>query len=261
MSEIKWIKLATNIFDNRKIRQIETLPDGDSIVVIWVKLLCLAGTINDYGLIYLTKEVPYTDQMLASQFNRPLPTVQLALQTFQQFGMIEIVDNVLMISNWEKYQNLEGMEKIREQTRKRVRNYRDKQKLLGNATCNVTVTQGNAIDIDKEEDKDIDKEEDIRNIYKRESIERKPTLEEVKNYIKENNLNVNAQYWYDYYESNGWLVGKNPMQDWKACVRRWNKTEKTNLKRYVEEEQEYKSDRKPLTPEQQEYLEKRRKHE
>ena len=255
MSEIKWIKLATNIFGNRKIRQIETLPDGDSIIVIWVKLLCLAGTINDYGLIYLTKEVPYTDEMLATQFNKPLATVKLALNVFIKYGMIEVTDDILHISNWEEYQNIEGMEKIREQTRKRVQNYRDKQKLLGNATCNVTVTQGNAIDIDK------DKEEDIRNIYKRESIERKPTLEEVKNYIKENNLNVNAQYWYDYYESNGWLVGKNPMQDWKACVRRWNKTEKANGRRYAEEEQEYKSDRKPLTPEQQEYLEKRRKHE
>ena len=168
MGDIKWIKLSTGIFDNRKIKQIETLPDGDTIIVIWVKLLCLAGTINDCGYIYLTKEIPYTEQMLASQFSRPLSTIQLALQTFEQFGMIEVIDNILMISNWEKYQNIVGMEKIREQTRIRVANHRQKQKQLEcNVTCNATVTQCNATDKNKnknkKEDIDIEKDIDIKN--------------------------------------------------------------------------------------------------
>ena len=109
MADVKWIKITTDIFENRKIRQIEFLPDGDAIIVIWVKLLCLAGNINDSGFIYLTKEIPYTDQMLATQFNRPLATVQLALKTFEQFGMIEIIDNVLHISNWEKDQSVDRL--------------------------------------------------------------------------------------------------------------------------------------------------------
>lgn len=147
MAGIKWIKLATDIFDNRKIRQIEKLPDGDAIIVIWVKLLCLAGEINDSGMVYLTKEIPYTDQMLSNQFNRPISIIQLALHTFQQFGMIELIDDILHISNWEKYQNVEEMAKIREQTRKRVAKYRENKKLLeSNATSNATVTQGNATD-------------------------------------------------------------------------------------------------------------------
>ena len=57
MAEVKWIKLSSNIFDNTKIKQIEVLPDGDTIIVIWVKLLCLAGNINDNGFVYLTKEI------------------------------------------------------------------------------------------------------------------------------------------------------------------------------------------------------------
>ena len=88
MADVKWIKLSTEIFDNRKIRQIECLPDGDGIIVVWVKLLCLAGNINDNGMVYFTKDIPYTDQMLAMQFNRPLPLIQLAMATFQKFGMI-----------------------------------------------------------------------------------------------------------------------------------------------------------------------------
>ena len=125
MSDVKWIKMATNIFDNRKIRQIESLPDGDAIIVIWMKLLCLAGNINDSGMVYFTKEIPYTEQMMATQFNRPLATVQMAMRTFEQFGMIEIINNVLHISNWEKYQNIEGMDKIREQNRIRKQKQRD----------------------------------------------------------------------------------------------------------------------------------------
>lgn len=160
MSDVKWIKVATDIFDNRKIRQIETMPEGDAIIVIWFKLLCLAGNINDNGNIYLTEEVPYTEQMLSIQFNRPLTTVQLALRILEQFQMIKIIDDILLISNWEKYQSIEKLEKIREQTRKRVQKYRKKQDLIEcNVTCNANVTQCNATD--KEEDKEIDKEKEI----------------------------------------------------------------------------------------------------
>jgi len=128
MAEISWIKLAANIFDNRKIRMIESMPDGASIVLIWLKLLCLAGSINDSGMIYFTSEIPYTDQMMATQFNMPLTTVQMALKTFEQFKMIETVDNLLHISNWEKYQNIEGMDRIREQNRLRNIEFRARKK-------------------------------------------------------------------------------------------------------------------------------------
>lgn len=156
MSDIKWIKITTNIFDNEKIRIIESMPEGDSIIVIWFKILVLAGNINDNGFVYFTRDIPYTDQMMATLFNRPLSTIQMALSTFEKFGMIEIIDDLIHVSNWERYQNVDGMEKIREQTRLRVAKCREKKKLECNATSNATVTQCN--DIDKEEDKDIDKD-------------------------------------------------------------------------------------------------------
>ena len=149
MAEVKWIKLSTNLFDNRKIKQIEAMPDGDALIVIWLKLLILAGEINDGGCVYFTKDIPFTDQLLATQFGRPIATVQLALNTFQRFGMIEVVNDLILVSNWEKYQNIDGLEKIREQTRERVRNYRQRQLQAGNVTGNVTVTQGNATDKNK----------------------------------------------------------------------------------------------------------------
>lgn len=138
-SEIKWIKLSTGIFDNDKIKQIEALPDGDSLIVIWLKLLVLAGEKNDGGAVYFTKTIPYSDQMLSVAFRRPLPTVQLALRTFESFGMIEIINDFIMLPNWEKYQNVEGMDRVREQNRIRQARKREKERLLLDE-CHVTVT-------------------------------------------------------------------------------------------------------------------------
>lgn len=142
--EVKWIKLSTDLFNNRKIRQIERMDDGDAIIVIWLKLLILAGEINDGGEIYFTKEVPFTEESLAVQFDRPRELIALALRTFQAFGMIDISDESISVMNWEKYQNIEGMEKIREQNRKRQQAFRDKKK--DNVTDSVTVTLRNATD-------------------------------------------------------------------------------------------------------------------
>lgn len=159
MADVKWIKLATEIFDNRKIRQIEGLPDGDAIIVIWMKLLCLAGNINDSGMVYFTKEIPYTDQMLAMQFNRPLTTVQLALKTFEQFGMIEVIENILHISNWEKYQSVDRLSEIREYNRiaKQKSREKAKQKLLETVN-DMSMTSQRCHDTDKDKDIDIDKD-------------------------------------------------------------------------------------------------------
>lgn len=161
MNEVKWIKMDTSLFDNRKIKQIRSMPDGDSLIVIWLQLLCLGGVVNDYGRVYLTQEIPYTDQMLATAFDEPLATIQLALNIFRQFGMIEIIDDIIFIRNWEKYQSIEGLEKVREQTRIRVANFRERHKQL---ECNVTVTSRNA-DVtgqNKNKNKNENKKENIK---------------------------------------------------------------------------------------------------
>lgn len=158
MSEIKWIKITTDIFDDEKICLIDALPDPDAILVIWFKILTLAGKHNSNGLLMMTDKVHYTDEMLATIFRRPLNTVRMAIGVFEQFGMIEIIDGIISLPNWEKHQNVDGMEKIKEQTRNRVAKYRKKQKnlALGNVTGNVTVTDGNALDKELDKDKDIE---------------------------------------------------------------------------------------------------------
>lgn len=164
MSDVKWIKITTDIFSDEKILLIEQMPDADSLLVIWFKLLCMAGKENNYGVFLMRNRMPYTEEMLATIFRRPLNTVRLALSTFEAFGMIYIEDDIIVVPNWEKHQNIEGLEKIREQTRRRVAKHREKQKqellkegkVTENNNDSVTVTLRNAIDKNRlEEDKNI----------------------------------------------------------------------------------------------------------
>lgn len=146
MPQIKWIKISTDILNDEKISIINTLPERDAILVIWFLILIVAGRSNRGGYLLLNEHLPYNDEMLAAVLQRPLNTVRLALETFVRLGMIEFVtsqdQNVIYITNFDAHQNLEGMEKIREQTRLRTQKYR--QNLLPEVRHgDVTVTPKN----------------------------------------------------------------------------------------------------------------------
>lgn len=145
LSDIKWIKIVPTIFDDEKIKIIEAMQHGDTILVIWFKLLAQAGKVNDKGLIYIIKNSPITAENLATIFNRPVEIVKLALETFEQFGMIETEEHI-NITNWELYQNIEGMEKIREQNRLRQEKFKQKNRNCEKENNNVTLTQDNVTD-------------------------------------------------------------------------------------------------------------------
>lgn len=146
MSDVRWIKITTDIFDDEKIQLIESMPEGDTLIVIWFKLLVLAGKQNYSGVLALGDKIFYTEEMLTTVFRRKATTVKLTLKTFEQFSMIAFVDGAVTIPNWEKHQNIDGLEKIRQQTRERVARHRQKQKALVagqeqlKLECNVTET-------------------------------------------------------------------------------------------------------------------------
>ena len=161
-SDVKWIKITTDMFDNRKIKHLRRLPDGNNIVLIWVMLLTMAGRCNAGGMIFLTENIAYTPKMLADELGFEENTVRLALEALEQFNMVVTDTACLRIAGWEEYQNAEGLDKIREQTKQRVAAHRERQKLLaGNVTCNVTVTQCNATEEEQERDIRNKKEKDI----------------------------------------------------------------------------------------------------
>ena len=160
-----WVKLATNMFDNKKIKQIEVAPKGKQMLLLWVRLICLAGTINDGGRVYVTKGVPYTNKGLAVELNESVAVVDAAMKLFREYKMIDIdEEHGLYLVGWEKHQNIEGLERIKEQNRLRKQRQRERDKLDNscddNDICHVTsrdvhseVTQQNK---NKKENKNIE---------------------------------------------------------------------------------------------------------
>lgn len=129
-TDVKWIKIVVDIFDDEKILLIEALPEADSIIVIWFKLLCLAGKVNNGGILTLNDRIAYTDEMLSQIFRRPVNTIRLALTTFERFGMIEIVNDTIFIPNWEKHQSVERMAEMKEYNKIKQRESRARRKAL-----------------------------------------------------------------------------------------------------------------------------------
>lgn len=169
--DVQWIKITTDMFDNRKIRHLRKLPDGDRIVLIWVMLLTMAGRSNAGGFLYLTDRIPYTTSMIANELDFEESTVQLALEAMERLDMLTATEDGICISGWEEHQNKEKLDRIREQNRLRKRKEREVKAISGNNSAterdknvterdkNVTVTQQNKRERE-ERDSEIESEEE-----------------------------------------------------------------------------------------------------
>lgn len=165
MSGMKWIKIDTGIFNNTKIQLIKSMPEGNTLIVIWFQILALAGREFQNGVFVIHDKLPCSDEMLATIFGENLNTVRLALKTFEEFGMIETCNGCVTVSNWNAYQSVDKYENQKQKTKERVKKFREKQRLLeetpeikpSKEKCNVTVTLCNALELEEE----IDKEKDI----------------------------------------------------------------------------------------------------
>ena len=164
MADVKWIKITTDIFDDEKILLIENLPDAYAIITVWFKLLCFAGKQNNSG-VFMMGQIAYTDKMLATIFRMKEATVTMALQTFEQFGMVEIIDGVITIPNWGKHQNLDQLESKKEYMRNYMKEYREKQKQLTCKTSCKTNSKSNVSKADKDnKNKDNKDKENKENV-------------------------------------------------------------------------------------------------
>ena len=161
MADVKWIKITTDMFDNRKIKHLRRLPEGNSIILIWVMLLTMAGRCNSGGMIFLTENIPYTPKMLADELDFEENTVVLAIHALEQLNMIATnAEGFLSISGWDEYQNIEGMDNIREQNRLRKQKQREKEKLLSDMSRNVTGQSRDSHATEEDKEKEIDKDKD-----------------------------------------------------------------------------------------------------
>ena len=162
--KIKWIKVYTDMISNKKIKRIRTLPEGNNIVLIWVFLLAQSGECNKNGALYLTDTIPFRPEDLAVEFDFEIPVINLALITLEKFSMIEVFDEIIYIKNWDEYQNIEALGKIKIGNRERKRKERatnqlllqEKEDVTRDVTQQVTQSHATEIDIELEIEKEIE---------------------------------------------------------------------------------------------------------
>lgn len=167
MANISWIKLSTGLPDNKKIKRIRKLPDGDKVILFWVFLLARAGESNQSGGLFLTETLPYQEEDLAADFDFSIEFIHFALITLEKYSMIIRYDEILFIKNWEEYQAIEGMEKIREQNRLRKQKQREREKQLlapdsvsRDSHNEVTASHATEEEVEKNKNKNKSKKEE-----------------------------------------------------------------------------------------------------
>lgn len=223
MADVQWIKLIVGMFDGNSFKRIKRAKIGgvsyrDKLTAVWFELLDLAGKSNANGYL-MENEIPYRSfEDIATMLDREEKEIELCMQYFINERMIEIIDDVYCLSNFMKYQNHDGLEKIREQNRLRQAKYRKKQKLLaGNVSSSVTVTECNDIEVDKELEKEKELEKDL---FTTTTTGEAPTLTEVYLYFREwleDNAVSEADKFHAYNANKGWTC----LPNWKATADLW----------------------------------------
>ena len=226
MAEVKWVKLTTDMFDNRKIKHLRRLPDGNNIVLIWVMLLTMAGRCNSGGMIFLTENIPYTPKMLADELDFEESTVALALKALEQLDMIVTDNGVFAIAGWEEYQNADRLAEIREYNRLAKQKERAKKK-LPQPVIDASLTSQRCQDTDIEEDKD--KEKDKKKIKKHKYGEYSNVLLSDEELEK---LKTEFSDWQERIErlSSYMASTGKPYKNHLATIRNWAKKDKAQTK-------------------------------
>lgn len=158
---VQWIKLIVGMFDGESFKKIKRARIGgekfrDKLTAIWFELMDFAGKCNHHGAFINSREIPFVSMDdIAAMIDREPDELQLCMKFFINEGMIEIVDDVYMLSNWTKYQNTEGLDKIREQKRISQAKWRAKKKALA-AGNNEDETPDENSEVDDDVDEHVD---------------------------------------------------------------------------------------------------------
>ena len=209
-----YMRLNENYFDSETQVLLESMPDGYLYSNILLKLY-LKSLKND-GRLMFNDKIPYSPQMIATITRHQVGTVEKALEIFRELNIIDVIDTgaiyMLDIQNFIGKINTEA---------DRKRDYRRRidaeKKVMGQMSLNCP------LEIEKEIEIEIKKEIDIKKDNNKRKNFIKPTIEEVQEYCLERQNGIDAENFIDYYNSNGWKVGKNPMKDWKATIRTWER--------------------------------------
>lgn len=221
-----YLRLKDNFFDSDELKILESMKDGYLYSNILLKLY-LRSLKND-GKLVVNERIPYNSEMLASVTGHQVGTIKQALSIFKELGLIEVLENgAIYMLDIQNFIGKGSTEADRQRLYDRRISEERKQNKLTQSRNLEEICKKSTPEIEIELEKDIEIEKEIHSSAKSTTTKRKrfekPTLSQITQYCLERNNNVNAEQFYDYYESNGWKVGKNSMKDWKACVRTWER--------------------------------------
>ena len=167
--------MMVGMFDGMSFKKIKRAKIGgesfrDKLTAVWFELMDFAGKCNHNGAFVSPSEIPFTDLSdIAIMIDRDEEELKLCMAFFIKEGMITVIDDVYSLSNWAEYQNIEGMEKIRESKRLAQARWRAKQKALPqppaeeptvepSVESTVDSTRFNVDDAEEDKDKESEKE-------------------------------------------------------------------------------------------------------
>jgi predicted phage replisome organizer len=214
-----WLRLKRDFFKRHDIQIIESQPNGKDYVLFYLKLL--VESVDHLGNLRFSDTIPYNEHMLATITNTNIDIVRSAMKVFTELQMIDVLSDQTIYMN--EIESLIGSESY---WAEKKRLYRDKQEELGQCPQNVLdVSEASPTcpskSLEIEIEKDIDKD-----IKKKNSRFTPPSLEEVQAYCRERKNGIDPEAFIAFYESNGWMVGKNKMKLWKSAIVTWEKREK-----------------------------------
>ncbi len=118
MVERKYIKFRVDMYEGTKFKIIDRGPERDLIHYVWSRIVILAGKVNLEGELYISKNIPYTTETLAIEFNRDIHQIKSALDVLIELEMIELnEDNIYVVKNFAKHQNIKAKNKIKSEER------------------------------------------------------------------------------------------------------------------------------------------------
>ena len=221
--KLYWLKIESDFFDLKEVKKMRSIPGGDTYVCIYLEML-LRSLKNGGKLLWEGIDDDFPTE-LALDLREPVEAVKGTCAILKRFGLLTQVSEQVFLM--EKTASMSGRETAAAERMRRLRE--QKRNLITQESNNVTAELRSSyvdIDIDKEIDKDkeIERDKDIEDKKPKRKRFVPPTLSEVSDYCRERQNSVDPERFIDYYESNGWRVGKNPMKDWKAAVRTWEKS-------------------------------------
>lgn len=223
-----WLKLKNTYFSQLEQKKMRKQENGVYMQIIYLKMML--HSINNDGCIYYQGVYDSLEEELAEEFLEDIEMIRYTIQYLLKNDMISLDDNFNCTIPEAVECTGSECESASRMRKKRERDKAKKSQCDNYVTkCDISVTECDTeIEKDKELDKEIDKDICADAPKRTRSQFKPPTLEEVQVYCRERNNKVDAERFIDYYSSNGWMVGKNKMKNWKAAVRTWERNQYNN---------------------------------